>query len=188
MRGKVWASLGTIKEGGITPAYAGKSQPFRLPLGRPRDHPRVCGEKVELLFVEVKALGSPPRMRGKVGCTALPSRRRGITPAYAGKRQPETCRKSPGLGSPPRMRGKAVSPKGVEPSTGITPAYAGKRRFQNQQNQSYWDHPRVCGEKPTMNPAWVRSRGSPPRMRGKVSGNVIPLHHSGITPAYAGKR
>ena len=50
------------------------------------DHPRVCGEKLTRLPRYRAILGSPPRMRGKVGdkkSTLLPKR---ITPAYAGKR------------------------------------------------------------------------------------------------------
>ena len=51
---------------GITPACAGKrlqSVPAKRPIW---DHPRVCGEKLTLSQSEKYALGSPPRVRGKV--------------------------------------------------------------------------------------------------------------------------
>ena len=71
---------------GITPAYAGKRFPSFSPAVRPRDHPRVCGEKLTLIFLVFFAVGSPPRMRGKVGARRLHHLIDGITPAYAGKR------------------------------------------------------------------------------------------------------
>ena len=51
-----------------------------------------------------------------------------------------------------------------------------------------WDHPRVCGEKYAFFWAATFSRGSPPRVRGKVY--TRPTCSSGlrITPACAGKR
>ena len=45
MRGKAEPDcMGTL-EGGITPAYAGKSARSQSSHGKPWDHPRVCGEK-----------------------------------------------------------------------------------------------------------------------------------------------
>ena len=72
--------------------------------------------------------------------------------------------------------------------TGITPAYAGKR--QRRATACTWlrDHPRVCGEKRENRMSKVYSRGSPPRMRGKVSAGATLPRLGGITPAYAGKR
>ena len=49
------------------------------------DHPRLCGEKVMLLFDSVKSYGSPPPMRGKEYHCAVRYLVSGITPAYAGK-------------------------------------------------------------------------------------------------------
>ena len=70
---------------GITPACAGKSPwALRRPGGR-RDHPRMCGEKSMKSTLRKVALGSPPRMRGKVGRTLYLVAGERITPAYAGK-------------------------------------------------------------------------------------------------------
>ena len=84
MRGKVCSGVLYPLFIRITPAYAGKriSPPPRR--SESRDHPRVCGEKVDILGLVSSPLGSPPRMRGKGSLQQQPTRRR-ITPAYAGK-------------------------------------------------------------------------------------------------------
>ena len=52
------------------------------------DHPRVCGEKMNIGAITAMLGGSPPRMRGKVRFLVLGMRMLGITPAYAGKSDP----------------------------------------------------------------------------------------------------
>ena len=92
------------------------------------------------------------------------------------------------MGSPPRVRGKVHSTVYADGSSRITPAYAGKRSRCTFVQRLRWDHPRVCGEKMVSMIPHRRSRGSPPRMRGKVVlSSENPLCR-GITPAYAGKR
>ena len=49
MRGKVRPYEKQRNRYGITPAYAGKSQPPQSPQSESRDHPRVCGEKEALI-------------------------------------------------------------------------------------------------------------------------------------------
>ena len=49
----------------ITPACAGKSNLFVFRRIEPKDHPRVCGEKLYTPCVIAPNVGSPPRMRGK---------------------------------------------------------------------------------------------------------------------------
>ena len=51
---------------GITPACAGKSWKAPSCIGRIRDHPRMCGEKLPRLQSTENRLGSPPHVRGKV--------------------------------------------------------------------------------------------------------------------------
>ena len=89
MRGKVSASNCAARVPGITPAYAGKRGLCRWSRKGWRDHPRVCGEKVEPLDDPSKKEGSPPRMRGKVDARKRGDVDLGITPAYAGKREGE---------------------------------------------------------------------------------------------------
>ena len=86
VRGKVGRTLYLVAGERITPAYAGKSFLQRTAQCRCQDHPRVCGEKLDVFDTDKCHLGSPPRMRGKVlfSYSRMPPRR--ITPAYAGKR------------------------------------------------------------------------------------------------------
>ena len=147
-------------------------------------------------------------MRGKAfesvidGCAAR------ITPAYAGKRNiergckngfedhPRVCgekSKYRGIcallpGSPPRMRGKELCPFTTMSAARITPAYAGKSLTIPKLYTRNRDHPRVCGEKHGAPVSARWSAGSPPRMRGKACSALLISRHTGITPAYAGKR
>ena len=187
MRGKVQLGEIDLQDIWITPAYAGKSGPCPDRVPPAGDHPRVCGEKSQSTSASPRALGSPPRMRGK-GVKQSNSRiRMGITPAYAGKRGWKNCIEKPlgdhprvcgeklfpaGFkvtfqGSPPRMRGKVLALLIVPPSRRITPAYAGKSLTIQKMTTRSRDHPRVCGEK--FSSMWRRYMvsGSPPRMRGK---------------------
>ena len=91
-------------------------------------------------------------------------------------------------GSPPRVRGKAFRDRQVNGFDGITPACAGKRLSGTSGDIRGWDHPRVCGEKMVSMIPHRRSRGSPPRVRGKGRCHHPVIFVDRITPAYAGKR
>ena len=85
MRGKAPFRFVVVACGGITPAYAGKSRCTGSSRGNCWDHPRLCGEKRELMSKSAAIAGSPPPMRGRgplLVCSLHTSR---ITPAYAGK-------------------------------------------------------------------------------------------------------
>ena len=85
-RGKVFPCRCCAAGFGITPAWAGKRPAGSNPDDQNGDHPRVGGEKVQILLYEDIQKGSPPRGRGKGG-EKLPKRTSlGITPAWAGKR------------------------------------------------------------------------------------------------------
>ena len=207
MRGKVRAAPLGAGDAGITPAYAGKSQPWRSYSQRRWNHPRVCGEKHTNISVRPIPPGSPPRMRGKVDVLPELHALIGITPAYAGKRarphyhmilygdHPRVCGEKAAIlcklklspGSPPRMRGKEANRCMQPPKCGITPAYAGKRHAHPRRACLLRDHPRVCGEKAQHRATWYSAAGSPPRMRGKASMALSCLFCLRITPAYAGK-
>ena len=86
MRGKVpYVSVATCSQG-ITPAYAGKRNHGIKVVAIDEDHPRLCGEKQRAFRSNLKTIGSPPPMRGKVNFSAQVLIRERITPAYAGKR------------------------------------------------------------------------------------------------------
>ena len=86
------------------------------------------------------------------------------------------------------MRGKGVDPRDKRVAMRITPAYAGKRCGARLAAGHRGDHPRVCGEKAPFQKNVYSGEGSPPRMRGKVTGFFGLFCLNGITPAYAGKR
>ena len=146
MRGKGELPCPVNGLNGITPAYAGKSFFDDPPKSLFEDHPRLCGEKANLLGVTTDYLGSPPPMRGKDKITLSVFIFKRITPAYAGKSEIVPCfengiKDHPRLcgekidfaykwkwldGSPPPMRGKAYSCICPSTMSRITPAYAGK--------------------------------------------------------------
>ena len=92
------------------------------------------------------------------------------------------------MGSPPRVRGKECRQYMSHLTPGITPACAGKRAAASTKSSIAGDHPRVCGEKACGRASPRGAKGSPPRVRGKVSCPCGQAAVVGITPAYAGKR
>ena len=126
-------------------------------------------------------------MRGKGDPAARTSTCTRITPAYAGKSS-AFIRSSPVNQDHPRLCGeKSAEIMAEHDAEGITPAYAGKRVPKIPQTQRTRDHPRLCGEKHAQMFRFLRIRGSPPPMRGKVFLNYFTKKSSRITPAYAGK-
>ena len=207
VRGKGAYAIASSIPHGITPACAGKRGEGAKTSEQGRDHPRVCGEKQKGAWAEGAVMGSPPRVRGKDPQRQFFRFTPRITPACAGKRSPSTTRRSwrgdhprvcgekvnsikkklLEMGSPPRVRGKAASDSADRTALGITPACAGKRCLRARSLTATRDHPRVCGEKRMLSAVCTLPRGSPPRVRGKVS----MLSHTNspmrITPACAGK-
>ena len=111
-----------------------------------RDHPRRCGENLDVARHFENGAGSPPQVRGKHLIAGILLDRIRITPAGAGKTiarnirkvdtedHPRRCgensyavmRFSSMLGSPPQVRGKPPSRTMRFGGRGITPAGAGK--------------------------------------------------------------
>ena len=85
MRGKGIPREWLVAECRITPAYAGKSNHLCRSFRDRRDHPRLCGEKIQILRILFKIGGSPPPMRGKAASVVGMALAFRITPAYAGK-------------------------------------------------------------------------------------------------------
>ena len=208
MRGKGYDVVSRLCRVRITPACAGKRDKTGWTTTCPRDHPRMCGEKVAMVTTAVSTPGSPPHVRGKELRVETCFADNGITPACAGKSNlfvfrriepkdhPRVCGEklytpcviAPNVGSPPRMRGKGCNlARGVRPDR-ITPAYAGKSEYRSFFPARPWDHPRVCGEKNGNYDTQACGGGSPPRMRGKGGLGQNARFKARITPAYAGKR
>ena len=132
-------------------------------------------------------------MRGKPAHGRPAGGARGITPAHAGKTgsfwfiwtiskdHPRACGENLliyqfyllNLGSPPRMRGKRGWLSGFDRYARITPAHAGKTKKLLQLLVPLEDHPRACGENPSLTVKKDAKSGSPPRMRGKHFGNGV---------------
>ena len=149
--------------------------------------PRLRGEK---LFIPVSirpSIGSPPLARGKVLLLSCDSVRNGITPACAGKRgfgggccfsfrdHPrlrgeklgQWCSKRDYWGSPPLARGKDNAFKANAGTEGITPACAGKSTQAAVNLLVGEDHPRLRGEKVTLDTKRILLCGITPACAGK---------------------
>ena len=207
MRGKPARHDGALREGGITPAHAGKTQNHSSIPMLHWDHPRACGENPFLIFASKVFIGSPPRMRGKLASALSTLETDRITPAHAGKTNMslpipavfkdhpracgenglETSVKAATIGSPPRMRGKRTGNKRQGSHDRITPAHAGKTLTAPPQEHSAKDHPRACGENFIDVETDFHETGSPPRMRGKLKYYGTGCGQQRITPAHAGK-
>ena len=130
------------------------------------DHPRRCGENLNIFAAQQRGWGSPPQVRGKPSC--------GVQPSAS-------------IGSPPQVRGKLRQLRQCSQQSGITPAGAGKTDSTADCGHSDWDHPRRCGEnlyKKGNKKGWT---GSPPQVRGKPDTADDAPSHERITPAGAGK-
>ena len=191
----------------ITPADAGKTQVLADGGNTDEDHPRGCGENADGRAVINGGAGSPPRMRGKRIVIGEYPDFVGITPADAGKTvqawaslaknedHPRGCGENASIrriplkqsGSPPRMRGKRFSSFRGKLPKGITPADAGKTFVVFNAHCFEQDHPRGCGENPSCCCCGCTRKGSPPRMRGKLTPAAVDQYGNGITPAGAGE-
>ena len=129
-----------------------------------------------------------PACAGKSTKSRNAIRSRWDHPRMCGEKSSRITWKFSCRGSPPRMRGKAIAQTSSCRRTGITPAYAGKSFVSFFHCTTFWDHPRVCGEKVGGISARSCCTGSPPRMRGKAGFAMYLDVSARITPAYAGKR
>ena len=68
----------------------------------------------------------------------------------------------------------------------ITPAHAGTTLLQKVEKPRRGDHPRSCGNNPSLMFSGVKTKGSPPLMREQQSPRSQLTVQPGITPAHAG--
>ena len=206
MRGTLHVTGGDAWLLGIIPAYAGNTTSTGAPLPLTRDHPRVCGEHCGVCGAYFSCLGSSPRMRGTPGVDGQWRVAPGIIPAYAGntptfpwsttaaRDHPRVCgehvQNALGrfnvAGSSPRMRGTHARNRSGRRNPRIIPAYAGNTCSRRQLRPCRRDHPRVCGEHPSLKPYSASFAGSSPRMRGTPCPRGFSSFSLGIIPAYAG--
>ena len=148
----------------------------------------MCGEKSKWGSVKELSLWITPACAGKRLYSACVSSAGRDHPRVCGEKATISEGKMSDRGSPPRVRGKAHAVNLFEFNYRITPACAGKRPWSKRRGGSLSDHPRVCGEKKPCFPSSRPTKGSPPRVRGKVLDAVGNDAGNGITPACAGKR
>ena len=191
---------------GIIPACAGNTWIRTSPHGTIGDHPRVCGEHLNLYWNPNKIKGSSPRVRGTHSLQAVPALGAGIIPACAGNTRrvslartsiwdhPRVCgehghrrfRACGQPGSSPRVRGTPSERKIPHVATGIIPACAGNTSSSGMRLSRFGDHPRVCGEHGRIVTINGNVKGSSPRVRGTLNNLNLPCFSIGIIPACAG--
>ena len=158
------------------------------------------------MWVDV-AVGSSPRVRGKLGLTKNDEAPERLIPACAGKTpycpfndrraraHPRVCGENePAIpqarklaGSSPRVRGKLTLSLQAKHNTGLIPACAGKTLSPAPWLASPRAHPRVCGENVGLKPRRVALGGSSPRVRGKQMFKPEVDRRARLIPACAGK-
>ena len=191
---------------GIIPALAGNTgcDGFRVvPFW---DHPRACGEHIDVMRSQEPRGGSSPRLRG-TRCPVSPAAAcPRIIPALAGNTvvegtglwlrwdHPRACGEHVGsvvhrvehLGSSPRLRGTHFRPRSASGRCGIIPALAGNTTSAARQVPQSRDHPRACGEHNRSLSTTRFFTGSSPRLRGtrrRLHARGLGI---GIIPALAG--
>ena len=146
VRGEVCPRKICVHRSRITPACAGRRLLVSAHASSALDHPRVCGEKFEIVEEKHYIVGSPPRVRGEVTSKSDVVSNCRITPACAGRRlciiaasrstrdHPRVCGEKDyaetferfRIGSPPRVRGEDGKPCRSRAPALITPACAGR--------------------------------------------------------------
>ena len=186
MRGTVVSNPYLIGTVGIIPACAGNSSISHTGCLGHGDHPRVCGEQAVATIWRCGRTGSSPRVRGTDENGNVVGDVIGIIPACAGNSvkcrghtqastdHPRVCGEqyvfythtAYVLGSSPRVRGTAVITVSIFILPRIIPACAGNRHTKRSRISKARDHPRVCGEQPSMILDIAAGMGSSPRVRG----------------------
>ena len=132
------------------------------------------------------ALGSSPHMRGTLHRLVNRRQSLGIIPAYAGNTSVLPTVNSIVKGSSPHMRGTLGCIMHLLKQFGIIPAYAGNTTPRPTRGSRPRDHPRICGEHPSVLAYSSRLEGSSPHMRGTLPSFYHVHDLAGIIPAYAG--
>ena len=166
VRGKLVPSFQGMKQKGLIPARAGKTDTRAAVGSSTGAHPRACGENLTTGEEDLILAGSSPRVRGKQIFESFELVLVGLIPARAGKTPlPATCsntlRAHPRAcgensepwceyanrpGSSPRVRGKRPGENIAHSNRGLIPARAGKTSLLRRSFHGNQAHPRACGE------------------------------------------
>ena len=166
----------------------------------------MCGEHLSESHKGKPSPGSSPHVRGarvRVFADGLDG---GIIPACAGSTcflfaltpdpwdHPRMCGEHATVvyevialqGSSPHVRGARRSPAIYRRCAGIIPACAGSTVTPDSVTLVYRDHPRMCGEHPSMSMVLPLTEGSSPHVRGAPWSTSCGTTPRGIIPACAG--
>ena len=191
---------------GIIPACAGSTCSRSDDIGRPGDHPRMCGEHLVKFVLEFGEQGSSPHVRGALALRVPYTAQGGIIPACAGstvqqwlraewrRDHPRMCGEHKWMpvahsfhrGSSPHVRGALSIVFSSLSMFGIIPACAGSTGSRPACHQCHRDHPRMCGEHCRLRTQDRASVGSSPHVRGAHRPRVKGKGMTGIIPACAG--
>ena len=191
---------------GTIPACAGSTISPAGRTGRPRDHPRVCGEHAVASLGSAAFGGPSPRVRGALTCPVNLHTFPGTIPACAGstnqrrracsrlRDHPRVCGEHPelglqagaGLGPSPRVRGAPWSVNPHRRWKGTIPACAGSTAATRCCGCAARDHPRVCGEHSLTTALLPWASGPSPRVRGARGRGGRGGRGPGTIPACAG--
>ena len=167
VRGKPFGFHPQKSQRRITPAGAGKTRLGCWAYQWATDHPRRCGENYFVKPAALRAIGSPPQVRGKLSYSRYVEQLVRITPAGAGKTDRSNINLTDTEDHPPQVRGKRNASYHSARFGRITPAGAGKTLLFANFRAFQWDHPRRCGENVHISADFFAHIGSPPQVRGK---------------------
>ena len=206
MRGRRDLGAGLEREHRNTPADAGTTRKIHGSPTVGAEHPRGCGDDLDLNSNTDATWGTPPRMRGRLTDAALVLATARNTPADAGttrgpglsappvSEHPRGCGDDSGnrrlrqatRGTPPRMRGRQFDRDRLYVHERNTPADAGTTHRRGNAPPTASEHPRGCGDDRRYRGDHGKLRGTPPRMRGRPQ--MLPVVSPGgrNTPADAG--
>ena len=171
---------------GIIPACAGSTDLRGSVLMRYGDHPRMCGEHVDVAHARVDVAGIIPACAGSTKWTCSKPCATRDHPRMCGEHTRCVWPASSHHGSSPHVRGALhLWPDSIV-REGIIPACAGSTCVNAINVPPLWDHPRMCGEHISPDAVNRFGPGSSPHVRGAPS--FVREHCGvwGIIPACAG--
>ena len=171
---------------GIIPACAGSTcarLSARLEHG---DHPRMCGEHLVAVDLNIDGSGIIPACAGSTTDPSIDSSPNWDHPRMCGEHVGDFLNEFLTSGSSPHVRGAPTKTHGIHQHTGIIPACAGSTAGTLPSRLAARDHPRMCGEHRVRILLVQCIRGSSPHVRGAhVRADELTASH-GIIPACAG--
>ena len=178
---------------GLIPAYAGSTGRKNAPIFYERAHPRLRGEHVAGVFLQLVAVRLIPAYAGSTLSGHISPESTGAHPRLRGEHASRASVTTLTLGSSPLTRGARLQPVEAVDADGLIPAYAGSTHITTPSPPSPGAHPRLRGEhdvQVTDSAAWEGSspltrgaRRSPNRIRGSV--RLIPAYAGSTTPRRA---